>query len=155
MTKILFALTLAVAFVSCTKDEPAVGYLEVNANNISGCWQFESYGDGTTIHPNTAVYFKFIRRDTKYEKYDNLGSHKDNYVKETGVFDIIVDESLGSIIMGYEDFSFKEQWDNQYVVTDLTADRMVWTAITESGRLTDDVRIYRRIASIPATVTGD
>ena len=59
------------------------------------------------------------------------------------------DEELGAIVMGQYDYGIGD-WNHQYIVTDLDADSMVWTAKDNP----EDVSLYVRCESIPDEVTG-
>ncbi len=147
-----FTLILAaLVFASCEKpvEEVPVQYLAVTPTNIDGVWQLTEW-NGTKLPDGRYFYIEFIRRGMLYKSYENTSSHAVH--KETGEYNILVDESLGgSIITGNFDNSMGGEWSHRYVVTDLTATRMVWTATDNP----DDISVYERVGSIPVEITGE
>ncbi len=93
-----------------------------------------------------AVYIRFIRKDSRYEMYSNVGSME--FVRQTGDFVIMNDEALGYVIAGNYDFTLGQEWNHRYIVR-LTSDRMVWTAVDDPT----DVCVYVR-TSIPEDITS-
>ena len=59
--------------------------------------------------------------------------------KLTGIYWIDIDEELGAVIRGNYDHGAGD-WSHRYIVTDLTANRMVWTAKGDES----DVSVYVR-----------
>ena len=92
------------------------------------------------------AYMEFVRQDRKFTGYYNFDSFAT--VVETGKYDIdIEDNSIG----GYYDHSFKEQWKHSYIISELTSERMVWTAEDDEN----EVRVYMRIDSLPDGIASD
>ncbi len=155
MKQILKYLTIALmalSLASCTdkpgepEKEPA---LPVTPTNINGTWQLVEW-NGQALPESRYFYIEFIRRGSLFKSYENTASH--GVHKETGVYDITIDESLGgAVITGKYDNFMEQGWDHSYIVTDLTATRMVWTVAGNP----DDVSVYARIDSIPSDITGE
>ena len=61
----------------------------------------------------------------------------------TGSYYLEVDPAIGAVIRGNYDHDSGD-WAHRYIITDLTANRMVWTAKDNS----EDVSVYVR-AAIP------
>ncbi len=125
----------AVCFlVSCkTKVEPQDSYLPVTYINLEGTWKLDSYM-GNALPENSYVYIKLQRSDSKFTIYDNQAS---GLVRvKTGTF--FVDESA-SLIDGMYDYS-NEHWTSSYAISELSSDRMVWTASGDP----EDVSVYVR-----------
>ncbi len=155
MKQILKYLTIAlmaIAMASCTdksagpQEEPT---LPVTPTNINGKWQLVEW-IGQEIPETRYFYIEFIRRGMLFKSYENTKSHEVR--KETGVYDINIDEVLGgAVISGKYDYFMEQGWDHSYIVTDLTADRMVWTVLGNP----EDVSVYARVDSIPSEITGE
>lgn len=134
------------ALYSCSENNAAeeVVYLPVTANNISGTWQL-SEQSGAPLADGLYVYLDIVRRDTEFTLYDNIGTFMTDV--KTGVYS--VDTQTGTI-SGKYDHSLGD-WAHSYVISELTADRMVWTAEDDP----EEVSVYVRIDSIPAEITGE
>lgn len=133
-----FLATMVMALaISCSKDEEyQEPTLDLTPNNIAGCWCLESW-NGNALPEGSYVYIDFVRADRTYTLYQNVDSH---YVRKlTGNYFIYTDEEQGAIIRGNYDFG-NGDWAHRYIVSDLTAERMVWTALDNK----DDVSIYVR-----------
>lgn len=132
---------MALGSISCTKESaPEVKTLEVNSNNISGCWELVSW-KGLPLAEGAYVYIEFTRKDSLFDIYQNLDSFSVRHL--TGRFAIYEDEVRGPVIRGEYDYG-KGDWAHRYAVT-LTADTMVWTALDDS----EDVSVYSRCSEIP------
>lgn len=133
----LVSLSLAVIF-SCGKEniteEP---YLDVTPNNISGIWKLEQW-NGAPMAEGTYVYMEITRKDRLFTLYQNTDSFKERIL--TGEY--YIDENY--IVHGVYDYS-GDDWQYDYSVSELTADRMVWTAVQNP----DDVSVYVRCESLP------
>lgn len=135
------------AFVSCSEKEvEVVEYLDVTANNLAGDWKLETWNDGLVPEDGVAVYIRFVRKDSRYEMYSNIGSME--FVRQTGDFTVLTDEVAGYIIRGSYDNTLNEEWNHRYIVR-LTAERMVWTAYDDPA----DVCVYVR-CSIPDEIVS-
>ena len=126
---------------ACSDDSKVEPWLEVNVNNVAGTWQLAEW-NGAPLPAGSYVYLKLIRRDCLFEMTQNL----DSFLKRelTGRFRITNDEEQGAIIRGLYDHSTGD-WEHAYLITELTADRMVWTAQDDP----DDISVYLRIEEIP------
>ncbi|MCM1176922.1 MAG: lipocalin family protein [Clostridium sp.] len=135
------------AFASCTeKVEPQDEYLDVTANNLAGDWKAETWNDGLPMEDGVAVYIRFVRKNSRYELYSNVGSME--FTRQTGNFTVLTDEEHGYIIRGSYDNTLNEEWNHRYIVR-LTSDRMVWTAYDDPA----DVCVYVR-TSIPDDIVA-
>ncbi len=155
MKTILKYLTIALmafAFLSCEKEpvedlsEPV---LAVTPTNINGSWKLVEW-NGQPIPDGRYFYIEFIRRGMTYMSYENTSTSEVH--KETGNYNILTDESLGgSVILGRFDNAMSAEWNNRYLITDLTSVRMVWTVVGNP----DDVSVFERVDSIPTEITGE
>lgn len=137
----LLALMAVVAFSSCSDDEKSVEpTLDVTAHNIAGSWRLQSWSGGE-LSEDSFVYIDFVRSDRTYTLYQNIDSQFTRTI--TGNYFIYTDAEAGAIIRGNYDYG-NGDWAHRYVVTELTAERMVWTALDNS----EDVSVYVR-AELP------
>ncbi|MDE5690995.1 MAG: lipocalin family protein [Alistipes sp.] len=138
-------LTLALAVCgACDDDDNVQTRLTPNANNIAGTWQLAQFS-GQTLGEGTYVYIEFIRKETKFEMYQNLDSFLPRLL--TGRFGIREEEGTGYIIEGLYDYG-TGFWNHEYLIGELTADRMVWTALDDP----EDVQVYVRCDGIPEDI---
>ncbi len=147
----LIALT-ALSLASCDK-EPAKDLSEpplaITPTNINGSWQLTEW-NGAELPDGRYFYIEFIRRGMLFKSYENTSSAEVH--KETGEYNILTDESLGgSVILGRFDNSMGQEWNHRYIVTSLTATRMVWTAADNP----EDISVFTRIETIPSEITGE
>ena len=84
------------------------------------------------------------RRDTEFTLYYNLETFSP-YVR-TGIYS--VDEETGVISGRYDHYA--GDWTHSYTVSELTRDRMVWTAVDDP----QDVSVYVRVDSVPEDIKG-
>ncbi len=136
----LAILVLAGGLLSCQKNDlsqPVPEYLEVTANNIAGSWKLSEWNGGP-LAAGSYFYIDFVRRDTKYTSYDNLSSF--SVRKDSGRFVISGEEGVGAVIRGIADNSMSQEWNHRYIVTELSADRMVWTVYDNP----EDVSVFVR-----------
>jgi hypothetical protein len=133
----LAIFAVAVLSVACSKDsEPQVEVLDVTRSNIAGVWMLESWNDAP-LAEGSYIYIKFERSDRTYTMWQNVDSF---YARKlTGIYWIDIDEELGAVIRGNYDHGAGD-WSHRYIVTDLTANRMVWTAKGDES----DVSVYVR-----------
>lgn len=151
--KIALSLLILLPAVSCEKQNTGseeIVYLDVNANNISGDWKLDSWEGGQMADADVAVYLRFIRKNTRYEMYSNIGSME--FVRRTGDFVITADDNLGAVLSGSYDYTLGETWNHDYVVTLIErngAAEMTLTAVDDAGNVCTYVR-----CSIPEEITG-
>ncbi len=151
LLKYLTIALMAFAFSSCEKpvEEVQVQYLDVTPTNINGSWSLVEW-NGAKLPEGRYFYIEFIRRDMLFKSYENTSSAEAH--KETGYYSITVDESLGgAMIRGMLDNSMGQEWNHRYIVTELTADRMVWTVFNNH----EDISVFERVDSIPVEITGE
>ena len=135
--KIMVAATLALAAWSCGEPEkPAEPQLPITSANIAGVWQLTEW-QGEAVSEDMVVYIDFVNVGRTYTLYQNLDSHQLRTI--TGSYFIETDAEYGAIIRGNYDYG-NGDWAHRYIVTDLTANRMVWTAKDNA----DDVSVYVR-----------
>lgn len=139
----LLSLALAVCG-ACDDDDNLQTPLKPNANNIAGTWQLTQFG-GATLAEGSYVYIEFIRKDAKFEMYQNLDSFLSR--KLTGRFNILEEEGQGTVIRGQYDHGTGD-WKHVYRIDEFTAERMVWTAVDDP----QDVSVYERCAGIPEDI---
>lgn len=141
LRQVVLAITMTVIAVSCSdKEEYVEPTLDVTPNNIAGCWRLDSWSGGA-ISEGSYVYIDFVRADKTYTIYQNIDSQYKRII--TGRFFIYTDAEQGAIIRGNYDYG-NGDWAHRYIVTDLTEERMVWTALDNK----DDVSVYVR-ATLP------
>lgn len=135
------ALMAIAAMSACSDDE---GYqkpaMDVTPNNIAGTWRLQSWSGGDMAE-GSYVYIDFVRSDRTYTLYQNIDSQQLRTI--TGRYYIELDAEYGAIIRGNYDYG-NGDWAHRYIVTELTAERMVWTAMDN----TKDVSVYVR-AELP------
>lgn len=137
LKRAFLALMALAVLTACSDDdvyqEPA---LDVTPNNIAGTWCLQSWSGGEMME-GSYVYIDFVRADRTYTLYQNLDSQQLRTI--TGSYYIETDAEYGAVIRGNYDYGNGE-WSHRYIVTDLTAERMVWTAKDNA----DDVSVYVR-----------
>lgn len=131
------------ASVSCEKTPEEIVYLEVNANNISGQWQLVEW-NGVSLSDGTYVYLDIVRNDRTYVMYQNVNSFPHLPAIVTGSYHIENDPESGAVIRGIYDHDAGD-WSHRYIITDLTATEMTWTAKDDRNY----VQKYVRVDSIP------
>lgn len=135
------ALMAVVTMTACSEEEQyQEPTLDVTPNNIAGTWRLASWSGGE-LAEGSYVYIDFVRADRTYTLYQNIDSPQLRTI--TGSYFIETDAELGAVIRGNYDYG-NGDWAHRYIVTDLTADRMVWTA--KDNR--EDVSVYVR-AELP------
>lgn len=138
---IVLAMVMTAVAVSCSdKDEYVEPTLDVTPNNIAGCWSLDSWSGGE-LSEDSYVYIDFVRADKTYTLYQNIDSQYTRTI--TGHYFIYTGDEQGAIIRGNYDYG-NGDWAHRYVVTNLTEDRMVWTALDNPA----DVSVYVR-ATLP------
>ena len=141
----LAILAVAVLAIACQKETaPAVVYLDVTPNNISGKWKLVEW-DGQPLAESTYFYIEIIRKDRKYTIWQNFDSIQENAHEVTGKYNIETDVELGAIIRGKYDFD-GGLWTYDYEVNDLTSDSMTWVAIDNENSFTQK---FVRVSDIP------
>ncbi len=152
LLKYLTIVLMALSFASCGKEpvkeleEPT---LAVTPTNINGIWQLVEW-NGQALPAGRYFYIEFIRRGMEFKSYENTSTAEVH--KETGRYNILTDEALGgSIIRGLLDSSMGQEWNHSYLVSDLTATRMVWTVSDNPA----DISVFERVDSIPADIIGE
>ena len=141
----------AVLAVSCTKESKTVTYLEVNRNNISGDWVLSGW-NGQPLAEGTYFRMTLVRNDGTFVINQNLDSFVDVPREITGSWSLDIDPEKGALIkilvcFGvirpcihnyclYGDRGTLETdrmdatgfWSHRYIITELTATDMLWTA---------------------------
>ena len=143
LIKVTMAVAALLVMFACSDKIETPKYLDVTPNNISGSWRLES-SCGAPLAEGAYVYVDFDRKDRTFEMYQNTDSFSTRYI--TGRYYIYVDGNAGSVIRGDYDFG-NGAWAHRYIVTNLTENRMVWTALDDSKY----VDVYVR-CDIPAAI---
>lgn len=140
-------VALAVTFAaSCDRNgEAEEAYLPLTVFNVDGVWELAEW-NGSPLADGTFAYLRLTRQDRGFTTYDNLSTFGTHV--ETGFFDIYQEENA---IWGYYEYDNTRWWSHKYIVSELTGDRMVWTAEDDF----DEVRVYVRIDELPAGVEPD
>lgn len=147
IVKIALAFLMVLPMVSCNKQKPEEGpeYLAVTANNLAGDWKLTAWEGGEMADADVAVYIRFIRKDSRYELYSNVGSME--FVRKTGDFVILHDDRSGYILVGSYDHTLGEEWAHRYIAR-LTKNRLILIAQDDDT----NVCVYDR-CDIPAEIT--
>lgn len=144
-----FFLVAAVTAVSCNKNdlsEPQEEQLEVNANNISGKWMLVEWNNAPLVE-GTYVYLEILRNEKTYTLYQNLDSFAGVPHVITGSYYLYNDVESGAVIRGNYDYD-RGDWSDRYVISSLTATKMVWTGKNDPSF----VQEFSRVDSIPVAV---
>ena len=136
----IFMLMLLLVGVSCTPDVIEETTLPVNNYNINGTWQLAEWNNA----PLAEGTFLYIVLDSKgtFCIYNNINSMYP--VMQTGKFTIEEDWRIGSIISGTYDHELGT-WNNEYIITDLYKESMVWTAKDDAT----DIQKFVRVVAVP------
>ncbi len=147
--KYIAIASLMMLSVSCEEEQKEIPepILEVTPNNIEGIWQLTEWR-GEALPEGRYFYIVLERKDCLFTTYENTASF--GVHKETGYYNIIQNDSVeGAIIRGLKDCSMGEEWNHQYIVSDLTSGKMTWTVIDDL----EDISIYTRIEALPEFIT--
>lgn len=154
MRKILNYLLMAaiLAFTACNDDDaPIQEAIPVTYANIAGTWKLESWNDHPTSDDRYCYLVIERRADEENGRrpltmYLNIDSDKSH--RETSTYELTEDEELGgTIISGMYDFG-AGFWTNSYLISELTADRMVWIVTDDPA----DVSVYVRCNEVPEDI---
>ena len=146
-TYITLAVLLVIVCGGCSDSDemPSEPLLPVTANNLAGVWRLKTWQEAERP-AESFVYIEFIRKDQRFRLYQNLDSF--GPVQKSGRFAITTDEHLGAILHGEYDFSYNQQWNNRYVVHDLTQHSMTWVAVGNEH----DISVYERCEALPSEI---
>ncbi len=146
--KIMALATCLLCFAACDDgdDAPAPG-LEVTPANLNGTWMLAQW-NGAPLAEGLYLYITFNRREQTFEMYQKFDSMYARFIP--GVFKIEKDDYLGAVISGEYDFG-NGAWSHEYIVTDLLADSMTWTAKDDAG----DVHKFVRCEKVPDEVVSE
>ena len=137
---ILAMLAVAVFAVACQKETtPAIEYLDVTPNNLSGKWQLVEW-NGQPLSGGTYFYVEFTRKDREFTIWQNFDSISSNAHEVTGQYNIQTDVELGAIIIGKYNYD-GGFWAHNYEVNDLTSTSMTWVAVDDSNFVQKFVRV--------------
>lgn len=141
---LLTVLSVMLISVACEEDKaPAVEYLDVNANNISGSWELVEW-DGRALQPGTYVFINFVRNDKTFQMWQNLDSFQNVPHKVTGRYFLETDPEAGAIIRGMYDYDSGD-WAHRYIIKDLTVDSMTWVAKDNH----EYIQKFQKVESVP------
>ena len=144
INKTLIILSAALALVSCTKDDAKVEqYLEVNASNLHGNWQLETR-NGSALEEGAFFYINFNRSGQEYKSWNGMVSIPNSYDYSEGIFEFYNDDpELGITIRGID--NAKQDWNDRYVIKDLTKTHMTWIGVNDPT----NIQTFKRITKIP------
>ena len=149
LLKIAFIATALAFAASCSKeDSETVEYLRATPYNVEGIWQLVEW-NGASLADGSFAYIELVRKNRDFTAYDKIETFVTSV--RTGEFDI---DEENSTIGGIYDYSIYTPWEHSYVISELTHDRMVWTAEDDAA----EVRVYMRVQALPegiAPETGD
>lgn len=144
----LFALLFCIS--SCEKDE-AVDQdpkRDVNYANMAGTWKLSEW-NGTKLDDSRYFYITLNRKEENgkrtYEIYQNFDSANPRHI--TGSYTIDNDDDLGDIITGEYDY-WMGDWTNEYLVTELRSETMIWKVKDDL----QDVSVYVRCSAVPEEI---
>ena len=145
----LIVMLMATAFVACSSDnhDTDTGELDIATRNLEGNWKLQSL-NGEEISGDAYFYIALERKDTQFKIYDNIESGVSHAT--TGTYTLTVD-GKESIISGVYDNSFGRPWNNEYIISRLTANEMEWTTVDST---TGEVQTFVRVASIPENIVN-
>lgn len=141
MKKVLYMVAALVLSAACTQKidpDPAQMQLPVNFSNTSGDWVLTEW-KGNDMQ-DTQVYLRL--KNKEFVIWQSVGTMYPQ--KYTGSYNLIEEEGVGMIIRGVYDYTY-EYWDNQYVVSSLTSNKMIWTNREDA----QDTYSYTRTDSFP------
>ncbi len=160
MKKIFRTLMVSLLLVAATacddSDEQVVPrYLDVNYVNVAGVWRLAEV-NGIAQDENPYLYLVLNRRADEdrdnlhtFESYDNMDSGLSRHSE--GIYSIEAAEDELPVVSGYYDHGIGiNLWEHDYYVTELTAERMVWTATDNPG----DVSVYERCDAVPDDIVA-
>lgn len=127
--------------MSCDKsitDEET--YLPLTYYNVDGTWELIEW-NGEPLAEGTYAYIE-LTRQREFTSRSNIETTSSVAEVRTGEFDI---DNGDNTIGGYYDYMDFMQWSHRYVVSELTAGRMVWTAEDDPA----EVRVYSRMSAMP------
>ena len=141
--KSILLAVLCLTVLSCNKHKEEEAYLEVNRNNISGCWSRSSW-NGKELAEGSYFYIELLRNDGSYTIVESLDAFPEAPSRITGRYALADDEVLGTVISGLYDHD-SGYWAHDYVISQLTATSMVWTAVDDPSF----VQLFVRCDSLP------
>ena len=144
----VLAMAWAVSFaVSCDKSGTETEeYLSLTYYNVAGTWELVEW-NGEPLAEGTYAYIELTRQH-EFTSCSNIRTTSSVAEVLTGEFDI---DNEDNTVGGYYDYMDYMQWSHRYVVSELTSDRMVWTASDDPG----EVRVYLRTDAIPEGLIPD
>lgn len=138
----IFSILTTLALAGCSKDgERGPEYLEVNKNNISGKWELVEF-NGQPLAEGTYMEIELVRNDETFTINQNFDSFQDIPHTVTGRYSLSTDVERGVVIDGVYDHD-AGFWSHSYVISELTAGSMVWTAYDSP----DFTQEFRRAAN--------
>lgn len=139
------AVSFAVACDKSGTDTETV-YLPLSYFNIAGVWELVEW-NGEPLADGTYACIELTRQH-EFTSCSNIRTTSSVAEVLTGEFDI---DNEDNTVGGYYDYMDYMQWSHRYVVSELTSDRMVWTATDDPS----EVRVYSRIDAIPEGLIPD
>ena len=144
--KIMLLSVFLFGVTACGDDDEVKDIaLEVNYANLNGTWRLSNWNGEDMNDDQSYVYIEFNRKERTYVLYEKVATRK--AWKRTGTFNITEEDKWGYVISGTYDNGLGN-WNQKYVVTDLTDNSMVWTVQDDAS----DVSKYTRCDGIPADI---
>lgn len=155
---IYLMLVMTVLLSACSSDddpieEPKV-FLPVNYANIAGTWQLAEW-NGEALEGGRYCYLVINRKanddgERTLTIYMNMDSNKSRCI--TSVYELEDDEEMDenpytAYISGMYDYS-AGFWNNDYIISEVESDRMVWTVVGDA----DDRSVYVRCDDVPEDI---
>ena len=155
---IYLMLVMTVLLSACSNDDDPIEdqkvFLPVNYANIAGTWQLAEW-NGEALEDGRYCYLVINRKandegERTLTIYMNMDSDKGLCI--TSIYELEDDEEMDenpytAYISGMYDYS-AGFWNNDYIISEVEADRMVWTVVgDESDRST-----YVRCDDVPEDI---
>ena len=126
---------------SCEEVDVTVEYLDVTSANLKGHWELVSI-NGNPLADGSFFYISFEKDEFRIR--ENLTSIPNGFSEDEGTYSIYTDEDLGaSCIRGIN--SVQKEWNDRYVVKDLTSESMTWVGVANPS----SVQTFMRIPALP------
>ena len=131
-------LAMVVCSVACTEEQPVVKYLDVTPNNLAGTWELVEW-NGASLVGDSYFRIEFVRKDCKFNIWQNFDSMGQMPHEVTGEFNVI-DDHQGSYLSGMYD-NGEGYWAHDYYVLDLTSTSMTMVALDDETFVQKFIRV--------------
>lgn len=143
---IILAASSMLMASSCSKVNAPVDetekLLEVNASNLHGNWTLTSM-NAAPVPQGAYFHINFNRSGEKFQIWNAMNSIPSSYDYSEGTFKLYTDSELGVYIRGID--NVKEEWNDTYVIKELTRNHMVWVGMKDPAFIQE----FTRIDTIP------